>query len=106
MIIESKNKEILATNITKKRNISITKRFLFHVVNKYGLHAVSSLDGGDIWYPSQACKFLNLYHHVHSVFKKSIIEITIHYIKDRIIECFDDYFHCKNNKCKLNHIKQ
>jgi transposase-like protein len=85
VIIESKNKEILATNISKKRNISITKRFLFHVVNKYRLHAVSSLDGGGIRYPSQACKFLNLYHHVQSVFKKSIIEITIHYIKDRII---------------------
>ena len=36
VIVEPKNKEILATNILKKRNISIAKRFLSHVVNKYG----------------------------------------------------------------------
>ncbi len=36
IVIESTNKEILATDISKKRNISITKRFLFYVVNRYG----------------------------------------------------------------------
>ncbi len=30
-IIESKNKEILATNISKKRSISIAKRFLYYM---------------------------------------------------------------------------
>jgi putative transposase len=80
----------------------VAKRFLSQVVNKYGLHSVSS-DGGT-WYP-QACKFLNLPNHLHSSYEKSIIERTIHYIKDRT-ENFDDYFPCKKNKCKLNHIKQ
>jgi len=74
------------------------------VVNKYGLHSVSS-DGGSTWYPSQACKFLKLNHHLHSSFEKSIIERTMQYIKYRT-ESFDDYFPCKKNKCKLKHIKQ
>ncbi|HXT83603.1 MAG TPA: DDE-type integrase/transposase/recombinase [Verrucomicrobiae bacterium] len=102
VITEPKNKEILAANISKKRNISIVKRFLSHVVNKFGLHAVSS-DGGN-WYPG-ACKFLNLHHHLHSAFEKSIVERTMQYIKDRT-EWFDDYFPCKKNKCKLKHVKQ
>ncbi len=101
-IIEPKNKEILAANISKKRNISVAKRFLSTVINKYGKHAVST-DGGT-WYPG-ACKFLNLHHHIHSAFEKSIIERTMQYIKDRT-EGFDDYFPCKKNKCKLNHVKQ
>ena len=102
VILEPKNKEILATHISKKRNISIAKRFLSYVVNKYGNHQVSS-DGGT-WYP-QACRFLNLYHHLHSTYEKNIIERTMQYIKDRT-ESFDDYFPCKKNKCKLNHVKQ
>ena len=59
---------------------------------------------GGTWYP-QACRFLKLNHHLHSSFEKSIIERTMQYIKDRI-ESFDDYFPCKKNKCKLNHVKQ
>ncbi len=55
------------------------------------MHSVSS-DGGT-WYP-QACRFLKLKHHLHSSYEKSIIEITIQYVKDRI-ESFDDYFSCK-----------
>ena len=73
-----------------------------NAVNKYGNHQVSS-DGGT-WYPG-ACKFLNLHHHIHSAYEKSIIERTMQYIKDRT-ECFDDYFPCKKKKCKLKHLKQ
>ena len=102
VVIEPNDKEILEVDISKNRNISITKRFLSGVVNKYGLHSASS-DGGT-WYP-QACKFLKLNHHLHSSFEKSIIERTVQYIKDRT-ESFDDYFPCKKNKCKLKHVKQ
>ena len=102
IVIEYKNKEILYFHISKKRNISITKLFLPHIVNKYGLHAVSSDCG--TWYP-QACRFLKLNYHLHSYFEKSIIERTMQYIKDRT-ECFNGYFPCKKNKCKLNHVKQ
>jgi putative transposase len=57
-------------------------------VKKYGKHPVST-DGGT-WYP-QACKFLNMNHHLHSFYEKRMIERTIQYIKDRT-ESFDDYF--------------
>jgi putative transposase len=70
------------------------------------LHAVSSSDGVGTWYPPQACRFLKLVHNIHSSFEKSIIERTMQYVKDRMEECFDDYFPCKTNKCKLNHIRQ
>ncbi len=100
--IEPKHKEILAADITKEQNMFVVERFLSHVVNKYGLHSVSS-DGGT-WYP-QACKLLKLVHHFHSSYEKSLIERTMQYIKNRT-ESFDDYFPCKKNKCKLNHIKQ
>ena len=52
-------------------------------------------------YP-QACKFLKLKHHIHSSNEKSLIERAIQYIKDRT-ECFDDYFPCRKEKCKLKH---
>jgi putative transposase len=102
IVIEPKDKEILATDISKKRNMFVAERVLSEVVNKYGSHSVSS-DGGT-WYP-QACKFLKLKHHLHSHYEKSIIERTMQYIKDRT-EGFDDYFPCKKNKCKLKHVKQ
>ncbi|HEY6535878.1 MAG TPA: DDE-type integrase/transposase/recombinase [Candidatus Nitrosocosmicus sp.] len=102
LVIEPIDKEILAMDISKKRNISIAKRFLSHVVYKYGLHSVSS-DGGT-WYP-QACQFLKLEHHLHSSFEKSIIERTMQNIQDRT-ESFDDYFPCRKNKCRLKYRKQ
>ncbi len=49
VIIESQYKEILAVNISKERNMFVAERFLSQVVNKYGLHSVSSDDG--TWYP-------------------------------------------------------
>ena len=102
IVIEPTDKEILSFHISKKRNMFIAERFLSNVIEKYGKHLVSS-DGGT-WYP-QACRFLKLVHHLHSSFEKSIIERTIQYIKDRT-ECFDDYFPCKKNKCKLKHVNQ
>ena len=105
IVIEPIYKEILSFQISKERNMFVAERILSHVLDRYGKHQVSS-DGGT-WYP-QACKFLNLHHHIHSfVYKieKSIIERTMQYVKDRT-ENFDDYFPCKKNKCRLNHIKQ
>ena len=42
--IEPKHKEILAMDISKERNmfIVVIERFLSNVINKYGLHSVSS----------------------------------------------------------------
>ncbi len=102
VIIEPKDKEILAIDISKERNMFVAERILSQAVSRYGKHRVSS-DGG-IWYPG-VCKFLKLKHHLHSSFEKSIIERTMQYVKDRT-ERFDDYFPCRKNKCKLTHIKQ
>jgi putative transposase len=99
--IESKNKQILALNITKERNMFVAERFLDVLVKIHGKHCIST-DGGT-WYP-KACRFLNLKHHLHSPLEKSIIERTMQYTKDRT-ECFDDYFPCRKNDCKLKHVR-
>ena len=100
--IEPQNREILTVNISKERNILIAERFISDIVKVYGEHPVST-DGGT-WYP-QACQFLKLDQHIHSSLEKSLIERTIQYIKDRT-ESFDDYFPCRKENCKLEHIKQ
>jgi putative transposase len=99
--IEPKNSQILALSISKERKMLIAEKFLSGLVKIHGKHPVST-DGGT-WYP-QACRFLNLKHHIHSFFEKSIIERTMQYIKDRT-ESFDDYFPCQNEKCNLLHIR-
>jgi len=98
--IEPKNKEILALTISKERNMFVAERFIAGLVNTHGKYAVST-DGGT-WYP-QACRFLNMEHHIHTPYEKSIIERTMQYIKDRT-ESFDDYFPCRIKNCKLKHV--
>lgn len=100
--IESETKQILALTISKERNMFIAERFLAGIIKIHGRHPVST-DGGS-WYP-QACQFLKLDHHLHSSMKKSMMERTMQYIKDRT-ESFDDYFPCRKEKCKLEHVKQ
>jgi putative transposase len=99
--IEPENRQILALSISKKRNILIAERCLSGLVKIHGKDSIST-DGGT-WYP-MACRFLKLKHHFHSSLEKSLIERTMQYIKDRT-ECFDDYFPCSKEKCKLNHVK-
>ena len=99
--IEPENRQILALNISKERNMLIAERFISGLVTIHGKHPVST-DGGT-WYP-QACRFLKLDHHIHSSLEKSFIERTMQYIKDRT-ESFDDYFPCKLKNCKLKHVK-
>jgi putative transposase len=79
----------------------IAERFLNSLISQYGKHTVST-DGvvrGILF------KLVNLRlkHQIHLSNQKSIIERTIQYIKDRT-ECFDDYFPCRREKCKLKHI--
>ena len=99
--IEPENRQILALNISKERNMFVAERFISDLIKGYGKHPIST-DGGT-WYP-MACKFLKLKHHIHSPFEKSIIERTMQYIKDRT-ESFDDYFPCKLKHCKLKHVQ-
>jgi putative transposase len=81
----------------------VAEKFLHSLVKDYG--KTSNLNRWcGTWYP-YVCKLLNIKHHLHSSYEKSIIERTIQYVKDRI-ECFDDdYFPCTRSKCKLNHVK-
>jgi len=73
--IEPIDKIILGIRISFKRTMLVVERFLQELVRKYGKYPVST-DGGT-WYP-QACKFLNMNHHLHSFFyEKSMIERTI-----------------------------
>jgi putative transposase len=44
------------------------RKILSNVVKEYGEHPVST-DGGT-WYP-QACQFLKLDHHIHSLYEKA-----------------------------------
>jgi putative transposase len=99
--IEPENRQILALSISKERNMFVAERYLSSLVKLYGKHPVST-DGGT-WYP-MACQFLELDHHIHSSKKKSLIERTMQYIKDRT-ECFDDYFPCRKENCKLKHVR-
>ena len=77
--------------ISLERSILIVaEQFLWELIKKYGKNPVSTDDDDDdgTWYP-QACRFLKLRHHTHSLthsyyYEKSIIiERTIQYIKDR-----------------------
>ena len=63
------------------------ERFMSNiVVGEYGEHPVSTKDGGT-WYPSQACRFLKLPHHVHflhiRLWEKCNWKDDAQYIKDR-----------------------
>ena len=98
--IEPIDRIILGIRISFERTMLVAERFLQELVRKYRKHPVST-DGG-AWYP-QACKFLKLDHHFHSPYRKSIIERTIQFVKDRT-ESFDDYFPCRKSNCKLEHI--
>jgi putative transposase len=100
--IEPKHRQILKADISFERTMLVAERFISSLINRYGKHPIST-DGGT-WYP-QACRFLKVNHRIHSTLEKSLIERTMQYIKDRT-EGFDDYFPCKKNKCKSNHVKQ
>ena len=99
--IEPTNRQILSLSISKERNMFVAERFMSDLIKIYGNHPVST-DGGT-WYPP-ACRFLKLQHHIHSTFEKSLVERKMQYIKDRT-ECFDDYFPCRLENCKLEHVK-
>ena len=79
VVIESETRQILALSISKERNMLIAERFLSDIVKIHGKHPVST-DGGT-WYP-QACKFLNLNHHIHSSMEKSLIERELYSISE------------------------
>ena len=48
VIIEPKDKEILAIDISKERNMFVAERFLSHIVKEYGQHSVLTDGGGTL----------------------------------------------------------
>jgi putative transposase len=80
----------------------VAEKFLHSLVKDYGKHQIST-DGGT-WYP-YVCKLLNIKHIIYIHLRRSIIERTIQYVKDRTEYFVDDYFPCTRSKCKLNHVK-
>ena len=69
---------ILGIRISIERSMLVAEHFIQSLIRKYGKHNIST-DGGT-WYP-QACRFLDVEHHIHSSIEKSFIERTIQYIK-------------------------
>ena len=59
--IEPRNRQILALNISKERNMLIAERFISSLVIIHGKHSLTT-DGGTR-YP-QYCRFLKLDHHI------------------------------------------
>lgn len=101
--IKPKDKDILHIHISAEKNMFVAEHFLRSLVNKYGRYPVSTDGGGGTWYP-QACKFLQIKHHLHSLYEKNIIERRIQYIKDRTQNALIN-FPCRKEKCsRLEHI--
>ena len=102
--IKPRNKQILALSISKERKaFVVAERFISKLV------VVLVTSGFHRWryirYPPQACRFLKLQQQHHPSFEKSMVERTMHYIKDRTTESFDGYFPCRLENCKLTHVK-
>src|SRR5215208_3400794 len=66
--IEPLAKVILGIRISFERTMLVAERFLKGLVIEYGKHPLST-DGGGTWYP-QACRFLNIEHHIHSLYER------------------------------------
>lgn len=70
---DQKSKQILSLPISKERKMFVAaERYISNLVRIYGKHSVSTDDG--TWY-TQTFGFLNLVHHLHSTYEKSLMEI-------------------------------
>jgi putative transposase len=78
--IGSKNKEILGMSISKERNMTVIEHILYNQSEEYDKQ-LASTDG--CYRVSSNLRVFNLKHHIHPSYKKSIIEKTMQYIKDR-----------------------
>ncbi len=79
----------------------VVGKFIESLIGKYGRHIVHS-DGGT-WYP-EPCTKLELKHHLHTLYEKSIVERVNQYFKDRI-EGSDNCYSCnRKTNCDLKHV--
>jgi len=87
--------------LSRTRNILVAELFLQGLIDRYGRHPVYS-DGAN-WYPD-VCRSLGLEHRIYDYLRSNLMERFIQYVKDRT-ECFDDYFPCRKEHCRLDHVK-
>ena len=92
---------LLGFYLSRTRNILVAELFLQSLIDRYGRHPVYS-DGAN-WYPD-ACRSLGLEHHIYDYLRGNLMERFVQYVKDRT-ECFDDYFPCRKEHCRLDHVK-
>ena len=92
---------LLGFYLSRTRDILVVELFLQCLIDRYGRHPVYS-DGAN-WHPD-ACRSLGLEHHLYDVLRGNLMERLIQYVKDRT-ECFDDYFPCRKQRCRLDHVK-
>jgi len=101
LAVEPYRRKILGFYLSRTRNILVAELFLARLKKRYGAKPVYT-DGAN-WYPD-ACRSLGLSHEVYGDELRSLMERLIQTVKDRT-ECFDDYFPCRKEHCRLDHIK-
>ena len=69
--IEPLAKVILGIRISFERTMLVAERFLKALIIEYGKHPLSIDMVGGTWYP-QACRFLNIEHHIHSLYEREV----------------------------------
>ncbi len=75
MVAKPTDKVILDIRIIFEKTILVAENFPKDLIKKYGKHSISNNEGTR--YPSPACKFLNIDHHLHLSYVKSIIEKSL-----------------------------
>jgi transposase-like protein len=83
----------------KERTILVCYQFFKELRNRSCRKHIFT-DGARWYKDKDACKWLRLKHQVYSTELKNVMERFIQKIKDRT-KYFDDYFPCRNNKCRL-----
>jgi len=101
LAFEPTGRFFLGFYLSRTRSILTAELFLQSLIDRYGRHPVYS-DGAN-WYP-EACRSLGLQHHVYDGSSGNLMERFVQYVKDRT-ESFDDYFPCRKEHCRLEHVK-
>jgi len=101
LAFEPAGRFFLGFYLSRTRSILTAELFLQSLIDRYGRHPVYS-DGAN-WYPD-ACRSLGLQHYVYDGSSGNLMERFVQYVKDRT-ESFDDYFPCRKEHCRLEHVK-
>jgi putative transposase len=94
-------RKILGFYLLRTRNTLVAELFLACLKKRSG--AKPFYTDGALRYPD-ACRSLDLSHEIHGDEVRSLMERLIQTVKDRT-ECFNDYFPCLKEHCRLNHVK-